>query len=108
MKDLLEYIVKNLVGKKEAVTIDETSSGGEVQLILTVDPEDMGIVIGKNGQTIKAIRRLLGVRAMAESVRVNLQLNDVGEQVTQKSSENHLNNEKDEDAEPPKQGESDK
>ncbi len=74
MKDLLDYIVKNLVTKPDAVQIDEQSEAGNVNLTLTVDPADMGLIIGKNGQTIRAIRKLLTVRAIAENVRVNLQL----------------------------------
>jgi len=74
MKDLLEYIVTNLVSKPEAVKIEEQRSNGEINLNLTVDPSDMGLVIGKGGQTIRAIRKLLTVRAIAEQVRVNLQL----------------------------------
>lgn len=74
MKDLLEYIVKNLVSKPEAIQIDEQKSNGEVNLNLTVDPSDMGLIIGKGGQTIRAIRKLLTVRAIVENVRVNLQL----------------------------------
>ena len=76
MKDLLEFIVKNLVSNPEAVSIDERSENGNVDLLLTVDPKDMGLVIGKSGQTIRAIRKLLTVRAIAENVRVNLQLNE--------------------------------
>lgn len=76
MKDLLEYIVKNLVSKPDATIIDETAQNGEVNLNLTVDPSDMGLIIGKGGQTIRAIRKLLTVRAIAENVRVNLQLNE--------------------------------
>lgn len=76
MKDLLNFIVTNLVTKPDAVSIDEQSEGGDVSLNLTVDPEDMGLIIGKNGQTIRAIRKLLTVRAIAENVRVNLQLSE--------------------------------
>lgn len=76
MKDLLSYIVTNLVTKPEAVTIDEQSDEGNVNLNLTVDPSDMGLIIGKNGQTIRSIRKLLTVRAIAENVRVNLQLTE--------------------------------
>lgn len=76
MKDLLDYIVTNLVTKPEAVQIDEQTEAGNVNLNLTVDPSDMGLIIGKNGQTIRAIRKLLTVRAIAENVRVNLQLNE--------------------------------
>lgn len=82
MKDLLDYIVKNLVSKPDAVSIDEHSEAGNVDLILSVDPSDMGLIIGKGGQTIRAIRKILTVRAIAENVRVNLQLNEpqTGEQ----------------------------
>lgn len=74
MKELLEYIVKSLVTKPEAVAIDEQTDEGNVNLTLTVDPTDMGLIIGKNGATIRAIRKLLTVRAIAENVRINLQL----------------------------------
>ena len=76
MKDLLNFIATSLVTKLEAVSIDEQTEGGNVNLTLTVDPTDMGLIIGKNGQTIRAIRKLLTVRAIAENVRVNLQLNE--------------------------------
>ena len=74
MKDLLNFIVTSLVTKPEAVVIDEQKEEGAISLNLTVDPIDMGLVIGKSGQTIRAIRKLLTVRAIAENVRVNLQL----------------------------------
>lgn len=76
MKDLLNYIVTSLVTKPEDVIIDEQAEEGGITYILTVNPEDMGLIIGKGGQTIKSIRKLLIVRAMAENLRVNLQLND--------------------------------
>ena len=74
MKDLLNYIVTSLVTKPEAVSIEEENADGSINLNLTVDPSDMGLIIGKGGQTIKSIGKLLIVRAMAENVRVNLQL----------------------------------
>ncbi|OGE19412.1 hypothetical protein A3D83_01355 [Candidatus Daviesbacteria bacterium RIFCSPHIGHO2_02_FULL_41_10] len=76
MKDLLNFIVTSLVTKPEAVLIDEQKEEGIINLNLTVDPTDMGLIIGKNGQTIRAIRKLLTVRAIAENVRVNLQLTE--------------------------------
>lgn len=76
MKELLEFIVKGIVTKPDSIQIDEEISEEGITLLLTVDPEDMGIIIGKGGQTIRSIRKLLAVRAMAENVRVNLQLND--------------------------------
>lgn len=74
MKDLLSYIVTSLVSKPDAVSITEDKNGEEVNLNLTVDTTDMGLVIGKLGKTIRAIRKLLTVRAIAENVRINLQL----------------------------------
>ena len=76
MKELLNFIVTSLVTKPESVSIDEQKQDGDISLNLTVDPSDMGIIIGKGGQTIRAIRKLLTVRAIAENVRVNLQLNE--------------------------------
>lgn len=81
MKDLLNYIVTNLVTKPESIVIDEKIDSGDVTLNLTVDPSDMGLIIGKSGQTIRAIRKLLTVRAIAENVRVNLQLNESSEKI---------------------------
>lgn len=79
MSDLLDYIVKSLVSKPDEVKIKEDSDGETVSFSLTVDPSDMGLVIGKSGQTIRAIRRLLVTRATAENrtLRVNLNLEEV-------------------------------
>ncbi len=87
MKDLLNFIVVNLVSKPEAVLIDEQSEEGNVNLNLTVDPSDMGLIIGKSGQTIRAIRKLLTVRAIAENILVNIQLIEPAGQVKDESQE---------------------
>ncbi len=87
MNDLLAYIVTGLVTKPDAVSIEQQTDGGNVNLTLTVDPADMGLVIGKNGATIRAIRKLLTVRAIAENVRVNLQLNEPQEVTRVESQE---------------------
>lgn len=76
MKDLLSFIVTSLVTKPEAILIEEQKNDSDITLNLTVDPSDMGLIIGKSGQTIRAIRKLLTVRAIAENVRVTLQLTE--------------------------------
>lgn len=76
MQELVEYIVKSLVTNPEAVVVSEKNEDGNVSLSLRVDPQDMGLVIGKGGQMIKAIRKLLTVRAMADNVRVSLYLEE--------------------------------
>lgn len=72
MQELLNYIVTNLVHHPDQVKIQEVREPGVINYILTVAPEDMGLVIGKNGQVIKSIRKLLIIRAMAEKIKVNL------------------------------------
>ncbi len=76
MKDLVIYIVKSIVNNPDDVEVSEDRQDGSVNLVLSVNPEDMGQVIGKGGQIIKAIRKLLTVRAMAENVRISLQLSE--------------------------------
>lgn len=74
MKDLVEYIVKQIVTNPDAVSLEEAQEDGVVRLSLTVAPDDFGIVIGKSGQTIRAIRKLLTIRAKAENLNADLQL----------------------------------
>ena len=74
MSDLVNYIVKQIANNPDAVKVDETREDGNVNLLLSVDPQDMGMIIGRSGQTIKSLRRILTIRAMSENVRVNLQL----------------------------------
>lgn len=76
MKELLDYIVKQIVNHPDDVLIEENIDGSNINYLLSVNPEDMGMVIGKKGQTIKAIRKILAIRAMIENVRVNVQLNE--------------------------------
>lgn len=78
MKDIVEFIVKQFVTNPDAVEVTEENLDGYLNISLKVDPDDMGLTIGKNGQTIKAIRRLLTIKAIAENVRVNLELIDSG------------------------------
>lgn len=76
MKDLVIYIVKSIVSNPDKVEVEEDQQDSEIRLTLSVDPSDMGMVIGRSGQTIKAIRKLLTVRAMNDNVRVYLNLNE--------------------------------
>lgn len=74
MKELVEYLVKSIVSKPDEVKVSESKDEGGVNIDLEVSNEDMGIVIGRAGQTIKALRKLIAVKAMAENVRVRLNL----------------------------------
>jgi len=75
MKNLLEYLVTSIVEKPEAVKVEEISTPeGFVNLRLTVASEDMGMVIGKGGRIIRALRNLVRVKAIKENKRVNVEL----------------------------------
>lgn len=76
MKELVEYIVKNIVTTPEDVDVVEEDEGGKTLVSITVNPSDMGILIGKAGQTIKAIRKLVIIRAMSENKLVDVTINE--------------------------------
>ena len=76
MKKLLEFLVKSIIDHPQEVKIDEQKETNFVNFILHVHPEDIKIVIGKNGRTIKSLRELIRIRALKEGVRVNLQLQE--------------------------------
>ncbi len=66
MKDVLEYIARNLVDEPDAVQVSETESEGVVTLRLSVAPDDVGKIIGRHGRMARAIRdvmRAAGTRA---------------------------------------------
>jgi predicted RNA-binding protein YlqC (UPF0109 family) len=72
----LEYIVKSLVEHPDDVKIKRTVDEMGVLMTLDVHPDDMGKVIGRSGNTAKAIRILLRVVGMKNNARVNLKINE--------------------------------
>ncbi|MCR4263724.1 MAG: KH domain-containing protein [Candidatus Roizmanbacteria bacterium] len=72
----LEYVVKALVTHSDDVKINRTVDEMGVLLTLDVHPEDMGKIIGRSGNTAKAIRILLRVVGMKHNARVNLKINE--------------------------------
>ena len=72
----VEYIVKGLVDHPESVKINRTVDEMGVLLSLDVHPDDMGKIIGRSGNTAKAIRILLRVVGMKNNARVNLKINE--------------------------------
>ncbi len=75
-KIFLEYVVKALVDNPNDVKIDRTVDEMGVLISLTVNPADMGKIIGRMGNTAKAIRTLLRVIGMKNNARVNLKINE--------------------------------
>ena len=75
-QQFLETVVKALVDHPEDVTINRTVDEMGVLLTLDVHAEDMGKIIGRSGNTAKAIRTLLRVVGMKHDARVNLKINE--------------------------------
>jgi uncharacterized protein len=71
VREVLEYIAKNLVDDPDAVRVEEQESGRSVVLRLTVAPDDVGKIIGRGGRTARAIRdvvRAAGTRSDVTAV----------------------------------------
>lgn len=75
-KGFLEYVVKALVDNPNDVKIDRSVDEMGVLISLTVNPSDMGKIIGRSGNTAKAIRTLLRIIGMKNNARVNLKINE--------------------------------
>jgi predicted RNA-binding protein YlqC (UPF0109 family) len=72
----LEQLVRGLVEYPEDVVVERKVDEMGVLLTLTVNPADMGQIIGKMGNTAKSIRTLLRVVGMRDQARVNLKINE--------------------------------
>lgn len=75
-QQFLETVVKALVDHPDDVKINRTVDEMGVLLTLDVHAEDMGKIIGRSGNTAKAIRTLLRVVGMKNDARVNLKINE--------------------------------
>lgn len=78
-QQFIEFVVKSLVNHPDAVSIERTIDEKGVLLELTVDPEDLGRVIGKRGATAQSLRTLLRALGTKNEARYNLKIVDNGE-----------------------------
>jgi hypothetical protein len=75
-QQFLEIIVKAIVNSPDSVKVARIVDERGVLLTLDVDPKDMGYVIGRSGQTARAIRTLLKIVGAKNNARVNLKINE--------------------------------
>jgi predicted RNA-binding protein YlqC (UPF0109 family) len=73
-QQFVEYIVKTLVNNPDKVNVERKIDEKGVLLSLTVDPEDVGRVIGRRGVTAQAIRVLLRALGTKQDARYNLKI----------------------------------
>jgi predicted RNA-binding protein YlqC (UPF0109 family) len=72
MKKLLEFLVKSIVDSPQDVSVEEKEEGDELILDLKVNPNDVKIVIGKEGKTIRSLREIIKIKAIKEKKRVRI------------------------------------
>jgi len=73
MEKLLKFIVKSISSKPEEVKIEvQEGEGEQIEFHLRANPEDLKVIIGKKGRTIRAIRNLLKLKAFKEGKKINL------------------------------------
>ena len=75
-QEFLEYLVKSIVDHPDDVKIDRKVDEMGVLLDLKVNQEDMGMLIGRQGSTAKAIRTLLRIIGARHNARVNLKIEE--------------------------------
>ena len=73
-QQFVEYIVKSLVGNPDDVVIERIIDEKGVLLTLTVNPDDLGRVIGKRGMTAQSLRTLLRALGTKNDARYNLKI----------------------------------
>lgn len=76
LKALIEYIAVKLVDDPAKVRVDANQHGQVVIVRLTVPPEEMGKVIGRQGRIARAMRSVLTISASRRGLRASLDIND--------------------------------
>lgn len=74
--DFLTYIVENIVSNKDAINIEKKEDELGTLLTLSVDKDDMGVVIWKWGNTINSIRILLRLFWVKQDKKINIKVLD--------------------------------
>lgn len=80
MKKALDFIVSSIVEKPKEVKIAEEGDD-VITYTITVDKDDMGRIIGKNGKVIKAIRNVLKIPAIKQGKKIYVNLNEIPQEL---------------------------
>jgi len=76
VKELIAFVVRNLVDEPDAVSVREVAGDRAEVYEVRVAPPDRGKLIGKHGRTIRSLRSLVGVRASREGKRAQVEVLD--------------------------------
>lgn len=76
MKEFIEYLLKEISNKPEDAVVEEFEENGTYVYQIHVAEEDMGVVIGKEGKNIKALRNLAKAKAIKDNIRIQIVLEE--------------------------------
>ncbi len=79
MLELIKFVVGSFAEKPDAIEYDVQEDGNNVSVIITLDPEDMGKVIGRQGKIAKALRTLVRAGSVKENKKYNIEIKERGE-----------------------------
>lgn len=80
MIELIKYVVESFAEKKELIEYDIREDGNNVDVKITLDPADMGKVIGRQGKIAKALRTLVRAGSQKENKKYNIEIKERGEE----------------------------
>ena len=75
-KQILTDIARAIVDTPDSVTVTENIDGDDIELVLSVAPDDMGMVIGRHGKIAKAIRSLMKAAATPDGKRITVEIKE--------------------------------
>ena len=76
IEELILFVARSLVDNPDDVQVESEEGGRGTTYFLTVNPRDMGKVIGRQGKIAKALRSLVSIAATREGVRANLEIRE--------------------------------
>lgn len=79
MIELIKYVVTTFAEKLDEVEYDVKEEGKEVKVVITLSPEDMGKVIGRQGKIAKALRTLVRAGSQKENKKYTIEIKERGE-----------------------------
>jgi predicted RNA-binding protein YlqC (UPF0109 family) len=76
LRDLVTMMARGIVDRPDAVRVDILEPGTDALFELSVDPDDLGHVIGKQGRTARSLRLAIGASAAREGRNASLEIAD--------------------------------
>jgi predicted RNA-binding protein YlqC (UPF0109 family) len=75
MNKLLNFLISGITGS-DKFQIDEDADGDRITFVIKAEKELMGLIIGKHGETIKALRNIVKIKAALENKLINIEVSE--------------------------------